>query len=108
MSDIQVFIASDIPAVAAPTAGASVSAHRGVQGVSVEVASVARLAELRSCWTDLLARADVPNVLMDPAMVQAAAEVFPEAQSQALLAWKSQADGKRRLSGIWAFSIGRP
>ena len=66
------------------------------------------LPSLRPAWDDLLARADVPNVLMDPAMVQAAAEAFPETQSRALLAWKSQADGKRQLAGIWAFSVGRP
>ena len=109
MSEIQAFTASDFSGVAVPSAAAGASASvRGAQRMTVEIADAARLAALRPSWIDLLTRADVPNVLMDPAMVQAAAEVFPEAQSQALLAWKPSADGKRQLVGIWAFSVGRP
>lgn len=106
MSHIQAFIAGEIPAVAAAPAAAG--AQRGVQSVTVEIADVARLSELRPCWIDLLARADAPNALMDPAVVRAVAEVFPEAQIQTLLAWKSQTNGQRQLVGIWAFSVGRP
>jgi CelD/BcsL family acetyltransferase involved in cellulose biosynthesis len=110
MTDLPAVTASDIPAVAAcPAAPATgLNAQRRAHAITVEVADAARLAELRPSWTDLLARADAPNVLMDPAMVQAAAEVFPEAQSRALLAWKPPVDGKRELAGIWAFCVGRP
>jgi CelD/BcsL family acetyltransferase involved in cellulose biosynthesis len=106
MNNIPALTASDIPAIAAPSA-ATISSQRNAQVTTVEIADAARLAELRPSWIDLLARADVSNVLMDPAMVQAAAEMFPETQSRALLAWKS-VDGQRRLAGVWAFSIGRP
>jgi CelD/BcsL family acetyltransferase involved in cellulose biosynthesis len=106
MSDVQAFIAGDIPGVA--VAPAAAGAQRGVQSITVEIADVAQLAGLRPCWIDLLARADVPNALMDPAVVRAAAEVFPEAQIQALLAWKPRTNGQRQLAGIWAFSVGRP
>ena len=110
MSDIQAFIASDFPGVAVALGRDRCGRRRtrGAQRMTVEIADAARLAALRPGWIDLLTRADVPNVLMDPAMVQAAAEVFPEAQSQALLAWKPPVDGKRQLAGIWAFSVGRP
>jgi CelD/BcsL family acetyltransferase involved in cellulose biosynthesis len=106
MSDTQVLTAIDLPEIAAPDVAAA--PQRVTQAMTVEIADAVRLARLRPDWTDLLSRADVPNVLMDPAMVEAAAEVFPEAQSQALLAWKVSVEGKRQLAGIWAFSIGRP
>jgi CelD/BcsL family acetyltransferase involved in cellulose biosynthesis len=106
MSDVQAFVAGDIPAVAVAPATAGV--QRGVQSVTVEIADAAQLAEWRPCWIDLLTRADAPNALMDPTVVQAAAEVFPEAQIRALLAWKSPVNGQRQLAGIWAFSVGRP
>jgi CelD/BcsL family acetyltransferase involved in cellulose biosynthesis len=109
MSEIQAFITGGFPGIAVPAAASGSSAAvRGAQRITVEIADAVRLNALRPSWIDLLTRADVPNVLMDPAMVQAAAEVFPEAQSQALLAWKPRADGKRQLAGIWAFSVGRP
>jgi CelD/BcsL family acetyltransferase involved in cellulose biosynthesis len=109
MSDIQAFSTSDIPAAAAtPTAsGANSSALRATP-ISVEIVDAMQLAGLRPAWDDLLTRADTPNVLMDPAMVQAATEAFPQTQSTVLLAWKTPADGKRQLAGIWAFSVGRP
>jgi CelD/BcsL family acetyltransferase involved in cellulose biosynthesis len=106
MSDIQVFTAIDLTGAAEPATTAVL--QRGAPAIAVEIADTVRLARLRPEWTDLLSRADVPNVLMDPAMVAAAAEVFPEARSQALLAWKARADGTRQLAGVWAFSVGRP
>jgi CelD/BcsL family acetyltransferase involved in cellulose biosynthesis len=110
MSDIRAVTASDISTVAASPVAPIVSPNlqRRAHALTVEIADAARLAELRASWIDLLARADVPNALMDPAMVQAAAEVFPEEQGQALLAWKPGAGGKRELVGIWAFCVGRP
>ena len=106
MSDAQVLTAGGIPDVAVPST--TPSAQRAAFGLTVEIVSVARLAEVRPYWSDLLLRADVPNVLMDPVIVHAAAEVFPRTRCQALLAWKSAGDGQRQLAGIWAFSTGRP
>lgn len=101
MSNTHVLVAHDL-AVAAPPVSAPSSR------LAVEVANAPRLAQMRMQWTDLLGRADVPNVLMDPAMVQAAADIYPQSQSQALLVWKTLVGGQRQLVGLWAFSIGRP
>ena len=101
---------SDIQAIAGGVAVPEIASRavvRAPAGLMVEVADAARLSRLRPEWVDLLARADVPNVLMDPAMVQAAADVFPQSQSQAVLVWKPSAAG-RQLAGLWAFSVGRP
>lgn len=107
MTDIRAITAADIPAVAPATATA-VSNRSITPALAVEVVDAARLAQIRFDWLNLLARADVPNVLMDPAMVKAAADVFPEAQSRALLVWKPTAGGLRQLVGVWAFAIARP
>jgi CelD/BcsL family acetyltransferase involved in cellulose biosynthesis len=108
MSDIQAVSAADIPAVVTQTLPARIAAANGADNLTVEIVDASRLAEMHSNWSDLLNRADVPNVLMDPTMVRAAADVFPESNCQALLAWKASKDGTRQLAGIWAFSIGRP
>ena len=55
-------------------------------------------------WNDLLSRADVPNVFMQPRVVGAAG---PGRRLTALLAWEAGAAGKR-LVGLWAFAIGKP
>ena len=55
-------------------------------------------------WNDLLSRADVPNVFMQPRVLAAAA---PERRLTALLVWEKVARG-RRLVGLWAFAIGKP
>jgi CelD/BcsL family acetyltransferase involved in cellulose biosynthesis len=107
MSELQAFSTDDIPAIdhaASPMEGAI----RGKAGITVEVVTAGRLADLDAAWTDLLTRADVPNVLMDPLMVTASARVFPESSCRTLLAWRTQAGGGRQLAGIWAFSIGHP
>lgn len=75
--------------------------------VAVEVASGARLAEVQADWEALAARADTPNVFMNPLLVKLAGETDPQRRHVALLAWLSH-DGERRLAGVWAFSIGRP
>lgn len=74
--------------------------------ITVEAATGARLAEIDADWRDLLARADAPNVFMNPALVRLAGDTCPGARCIALLAWQSLA-GKRRLAGVWAFAIGR-
>jgi CelD/BcsL family acetyltransferase involved in cellulose biosynthesis len=110
MTNLRAVTANDISTVAAfscaSAAGPNVQRH--AHALTVEIVDAARLAELRSSWIDLLARADTPNVLMDPIMVQAAAEAFPDTQCRALLVWKPPADGRRELIGIWAFCVGRP
>lgn len=103
-----VLATSDFPDVAVVSAPPNVIAPRNALGITTEIAGIGRLAEVRPFWNDLLVRADVPNVLMDPTLVLAAAEVFPHTQCRTLLAWRHATDGKRQLTGIWAFSIGRP
>jgi hypothetical protein len=106
MSDIQAFSASDIPAAATLAASGANAGGLRATPISVEIVDAMQLAGLRLAWDDLLTRAETPNVLMDPAIVQAATEAFPQTQSTVLLAWKTPADGKRQLAGIWAFRQG--
>lgn len=101
MSDIRAYRADDIPA-ATPAARAMT---RGAQSVTVEFADAARLSGLQDAWTDLLARADVPNAFMDPALVRVAAAADPHSRHGALLAWKPATSG-HKLAGVWSFAIG--
>jgi CelD/BcsL family acetyltransferase involved in cellulose biosynthesis len=103
MSDIHAYRSGDIPLVASATRAAS---PRPAPGVSVEFADAAGLADVRPAWTGLLARADAPNVFMDPALVQVAAETDPAAGHGALLAWKP-IDGRHQLVGVWSFAVAR-
>jgi CelD/BcsL family acetyltransferase involved in cellulose biosynthesis len=75
--------------------------------ISVEIACAGRLADIRADWTDLLGRAAEPNVFMDPALMAAAHDADSDGGHRALLAWKT-VDGRKRLVGLWAFSVGRP
>lgn len=81
------------------------AAPRVAHGVSVEIADVASFTAAHHAWTDLLGRADTPNVFMDPALVRAAADANPRTRYRALMAWK-QAGGRRQLIGAWAFAVG--
>lgn len=76
------------------------------QHVSVEIAGAGRLADIRADWIDLLRRAAEPNVFMEPALIAAAHEADPDGGHRALLAW-IMAGGRKRLVGLWAFSVGR-
>jgi CelD/BcsL family acetyltransferase involved in cellulose biosynthesis len=106
MSEIHAYRTNDIPAV--PTGSRSPAmAMRGVRAISVEIADGARLSDLRAAWTDLVARADAPNVFMDPELVRVAADVDPAVRQCALLAWQA-IDGKRQLVGLWSFAVSRP
>jgi CelD/BcsL family acetyltransferase involved in cellulose biosynthesis len=80
--------------------------QRAIAAVTAEFVPFERLAELRADWLDLLARADVPNIFMDLALVQAAAN-DPNNPTRTLLAWTDR-EGSRRLVGAWTFAIGRP
>jgi CelD/BcsL family acetyltransferase involved in cellulose biosynthesis len=106
MSDIRAYRAHDIPA-APSVARARAIWQRAARDVAVEVVDAARLADIRAAWTDLVTRADAPNVFMDPALVCVAADVAPRMQHRAVLVWKSFG-GKRQLAGCWSFAIGRP
>lgn len=90
-----------------PGAAQVTAASNGSERVSVEIADAARLAGIRSHWTDLLGRAAAPNVFMDPALVGVAAAIEPHATHRALLAWKTM-DGRDTLVGIWSFAVARP
>ena len=61
--------------------------------------------ELDDLWPDLLARADVCNAFMAPALLREAALCGTRVVT--VLVWQSGAD-ERRLAGLWAFSLGRP
>lgn len=78
---------------------------RGSQDIVVEIADGERLAEIQPFWIALLERSDEPNVFMDPALVRAAADVYPTIKSVALLAWR-KGNGRSELVGVWAFAVG--
>jgi CelD/BcsL family acetyltransferase involved in cellulose biosynthesis len=104
MSNFEAYASTEFAAVTAQARKPDVL--HSTHAVAVEIADGSRLAALRPAWIDLLARADVPNALMDPVMVRAAADNYPEEPCRSLLAWKPD-DGRRRLVGVWAFSVGR-
>jgi CelD/BcsL family acetyltransferase involved in cellulose biosynthesis len=81
--------------------------RRLTQPITVEVADAARFSALRPAWLNLLTRAAEPNVLMDPATVQASADLDREAHVRALLAWRVF-DGGQQLVGVWAVAAGGP
>src|SRR4051812_1465678 len=89
------------------TVAQATTVSNGSHRVSVEIADAARLAGIRTHWTDLLGRAASPNVFMDPLLVGVAAGIEPNARHCALLAWKT-IDGRETLVGIWSFAVGRP
>lgn len=75
-------------------------------GITVELASGARLCEIDADWRDLTARADAPNVFMHPQLLRHAGDAHAGTRHVALLAWQDCA-GSHRLAGVWAFAIGR-
>jgi CelD/BcsL family acetyltransferase involved in cellulose biosynthesis len=103
---MQVLTSNEIPSVV-PATRAVASVHRLTQDIAVEIASAARFAEIRPAWVDLLARADTPNVFMDPALLRAAAELRVDADHRALLAWRQDSAGPQ-LIGAWAFVVRPP
>src|SRR4051812_32540700 len=103
MSDVPAFRSRDIPAL---TAAPAIAARRASSNIAVEVADAAQLAEMRAAWTDLVVRAETPNVFMDPALVCAAAAADPDSEYRPVLAWKP-VQGQRTLVGVWAFALGR-
>ena len=74
--------------------------------IVVEVATGERLAALQSDWDALVARADAPNVFMNPLLVKLAGKADPSHRRVALLAWHER-DGRRSLVGVWAFAVRR-
>lgn len=107
MSQIRAYRTDDLPA-REPEADAHTKAisFRAAQNITVEIADAARLADIHAAWTELLSRADAPNVFMDPALLRVAASIDPAAGHRALLAWRSLG-GLRQLVGVWAFAPGR-
>ena len=74
--------------------------------IVVEVATGERLAALQADWDALAARADAPNVFMNPLLVKLAGDSDPSHRRVALLAWHER-DGRRSLVGVWAFAVRR-
>src|SRR5262245_16413881 len=103
MNDIAAIGHSEMTAGEAWTADA---APRTAQQVSVEVACAGRLAGIRADRTGRLGRAPEPNVFMDPDVLAATHDADPEGRHRALLAW-TDIDGRKQLTGLWAFSVGR-
>lgn len=89
----------------APASARVAATENSGQPITVEAATPARLAAIEADWRDLVARADVANVFMHPALVRLAGESTAH-HPLVLLAWQT-AGTKRRLAGVWAFSVGR-
>lgn len=75
--------------------------------IVMEIARGERLLDLRSDWASLVARADTPNVFMNPSLVKSADDADSDRRRVVLLAWQER-NGNRKLMGIWAFAIGYP
>jgi CelD/BcsL family acetyltransferase involved in cellulose biosynthesis len=88
-----------------PLERATLSSLRRAPAITVEVASAARLTNIRAEWDDLLRRAESPNVFMHPDLVRLAGEAYPNRIIRALLAWHEE---DLRLVGVWAFAVRRP
>ena len=80
------------------------AAGRASGHVTVEVADAGALAGLDDAWRDLLSRAADRNPFMDPALLQASAEAYPQLSQYVLLAWDKGEN--RRLLGVWVFACG--
>jgi len=81
------------------------AAGRASGHVTVEVADAGALAGLDDAWRDLLSRAADRNPFMDPALLQASAEAYPQLSQYVLLAWDKGEN--RRLLGVWGFCVRR-
>jgi hypothetical protein len=78
--------------------------HSAKPTVRVEIVRGKLPVELDEAWRDLLRRTDEPNVFMHPCALRAA----PAGRRiVTLLAWQLSGN-TRRLSGLWAFAIGKP
>jgi CelD/BcsL family acetyltransferase involved in cellulose biosynthesis len=84
---------------------ARLNAIRSGPAISVEILRGEVPAELDDAWPDLLARADVANAFMAPALLREA--VACGTRTVIALAWQARGE-ERRLAGLWAFSVGRP
>jgi CelD/BcsL family acetyltransferase involved in cellulose biosynthesis len=74
--------------------------------IRVETANPDQLNELERDWLDLLGRAAVSNVFMNPALLRVAALSYPNRKCVALLAWQ-QTPHARRLVGVWGLTVRR-
>lgn len=75
---------------------------RPAGALRIQLASPRGFAALREQWTDLVARAAVPNVFMDPAVALAFAAAWPD-KVRILLAWadERETETQERLVGAW-------
>jgi CelD/BcsL family acetyltransferase involved in cellulose biosynthesis len=105
MSEIHAYRTDDVPALSSGSRSATVTL--GARAISVEITDTAHLSAVRADWTSLLARADAPNVFMDPVLVRVAAGLDPAVRYCALRAWRT-IGGERQLVGLWCFAVARP
>lgn len=99
---------SDVAAVAAPSADFRPARPPQPNSIAatVECVGAERLVELQSEWQDLVGRADIANVFMNPLLVAIAAQCFRRDRCRVLLAWQDSG-ARRRLVGVWAFAVRR-
>jgi hypothetical protein len=78
------------------------SPSRPAQTPRIQLASARDFADLRDDWADLVSRAAIPNVFMDPAVATAFACAWPD-RVRVLLAWTDDqaAEVPPRLLGAW-------
>jgi hypothetical protein len=88
-----------------PAANTASRQHKATN-ITVELATGDRLTEIRDDWNDLIGRADIQNVFMNPMLVKHASDAYPADKICALLAWR-RAGAVPQLAGVWAFAIGR-
>lgn len=74
--------------------------------IDVEITAAGRFSALTGDWNALVARADLPNVSMHPAVVQAACDSGEDVR--VVLAWRDGGPaGRPRLVGVWALAVRR-
>lgn len=75
--------------------------ERESEALAFEIVTPSRFLELEAEWRELTFRAVHPNVFMEPTAVKAAAAFRHGESTHVVLVW-DEADGDRRLVGVWA------
>ena len=99
---------SRLPEPPGPTHGflddRAANAPRLARSLRIQLANPREFAALAGEWSDLVGRAAVPNVFMDPAVALAYAAAWPD-KVRVLLAWadetETETDAQSRLAGAW-------
>jgi CelD/BcsL family acetyltransferase involved in cellulose biosynthesis len=108
---IMAAMAVPLGAEALPHASLTGAAARPLLGhdVRIEVVRASSFGGVSAAWRDLVGRAAEPNVFMEPAFVQAAAQASAANDVCVMLAWDAAAgrSSDTTLLGAWAFIITR-